>query len=104
MKKVICIGKYETVFPLKALGIDYEVCTTGEEAREQLKKLISENYGLIFIEEEYLPFVKDIVDSVREEVSPAITFIPGASGGTGVSWEKLRSILLRAIGIDIFRR
>jgi len=102
MKKVICLGKYETVFPLKAIGMEYRVCNTREEAKEALKSLISENYGLIFIEEDYFQSVQEIVESLREQSSPAITFIPGAGGSTGQAREKLRSILLKAIGIDIF--
>uniref|UniRef100_A0A7V3ZZ49 V-type ATP synthase subunit F n=1 Tax=candidate division WOR-3 bacterium TaxID=2052148 RepID=A0A7V3ZZ49_UNCW3 len=102
MKRVICLGKYETVFPLKAIGMEYRVCNTGEEAREALKSLISQNYGLIFIEEDYFQSVKDIVDSLKEQAYPAVTFIPGAGGSTGQAREKLRAILLRAIGIDIF--
>ncbi|MDI6850656.1 MAG: V-type ATP synthase subunit F [bacterium] len=102
MKRVICLGKYETVFPLKAIGMEYKVCNTGEEAREALKSLISENYGLIFIEEDYFQSVKDIVDSLKEQAYPAVMFIPGAGGSTGQAREKLRAILLKSIGIDIF--
>jgi len=90
------------VFPFKAIGMEYQVCTTGEEAREALKGLLSGEYALILVEEEYYDDIKDIVESLREEVSPAITFIPGASGSTGQARENLRSILLKAIGIDIF--
>jgi vacuolar-type H+-ATPase subunit F/Vma7 len=82
--------------------MEYEVCTSGEEAKEKLRGLLSGDYGLILVEEEYYDQIKEIVESLREEVTPAITFIPGAGGSTGKAREKLRGILLKAIGIDIF--
>ncbi|MEO0247370.1 MAG: V-type ATP synthase subunit F [candidate division WOR-3 bacterium] len=102
MKRVAVIGKYETVFPFKSVGMDCIVCATGSEVREKIKEAISADYGLIFVEEDYYEDIKDIVESLREVATPAITFIPGAGGSTGMAREKLRSAILKAIGIDVF--
>jgi len=102
MKKVAVLGKYETVFPFKSLGMEYFVCNTEREIREKIKEVLSKDYGLIFVEEDYYDAIRDIVEALRESATPAITFIPSAGGSTGKAKEKLRAILLRAIGIDIF--
>ncbi len=102
MKKVAVIGKYETVFPFKSFGIECIVCNTGLEAREKIREIVSMEYGLIFLEEEYYDDVKDVVEELREAATPAITLIPGAGGSTGKAKEKLKSLILKAIGIDVF--
>lgn len=102
MRNIACVGRYETVFPFRAIGLHTVQCNNSKETRESIEQLVREGFGLIFVEEEFYGDLKDLLDEYREEVTPAIVAIPGAVGSKGEALERIREIIKKAIGADIF--
>lgn len=102
MRNIACVGRYETVFPFRAIGLHTVQCNNSDEARVSIKQLVKEGFGLIFVEEEFYENLKDLLDEYKEEVTPAIIAIPGAAGSKGEALKRIREIIKKAIGADIF--
>ena len=97
-----------------AIGCDVENVFNKEEAKEVLFALkkakqddsqenSKQKYAIIFILEE---FIKDISDDDYKKLSswalPAIIPLPSHKGSTGYGEMKIRKIVEKAIGSDIF--
>lgn len=96
---IAVIGDKESIVPFKAFGVACYDCADSEKAKETLKKIIAENYSLIFITEDLAEKVKPLYKEIR---FPVIIEIPSWKGTTGLGKTKIKSIVERAVGADIF--
>ena len=76
MYRVAVIGDKDSVLMFKALGVDVYTAVEGEDAKKLVKKLAQENFGIIFITEDFAAKIQDTIDKYREEMTPAIILIP----------------------------
>ncbi|PCI24495.1 hypothetical protein COB57_04830 [Candidatus Peregrinibacteria bacterium] len=112
--KLAIVGTREITVPFMALGFDAKVVQTSEQALEVLFQLKKEKqdagvenspnkYAIIFVLED---FMKDIaIDDYKKLSSgalPAIIPIPSQKGASGFGETKIRRIVERAVGSDIF--
>lgn len=101
MYKLGIIGDKDTVLAFKALGLStYPVVEPGE-AERALKKMVTENYAVIFITEQIAEEIKDTVDEYSQNILPSIILIPNNQGSTGIGLKKIKSSVEKAIGVDI---
>ena len=106
------IGPRETILGFKALGIEPVYANESKVAVETLFALKKEKieyegelmhkYAIIFIMEE---MAKDITDDDYKKLSsdalPAIIPLPSHLGSTGYGLRKLKTIVEKAVGMDI---
>lgn len=112
--KIAIVGSKEVTAVFSSLGFEVKNATTTQEATEvlyELKKARQDEndesspnkYAVIFVLEE---FIKDInVDDYKKLSSgalPAIIPIPSHKGATGFGETKIRRIVEKAVGSDIF--
>lgn len=102
MSNVICIGNKNVVMPYSAVGFDIKVVSNAEEAVEAVNRALEDKYSLIFVQEDYYENISEIIEKTMESAIPVISAIPGPLGASGKAFDKLREIIKRAIGADIF--
>ncbi len=100
--KVICIGEYDVVFPFKAVNLEINPVTNGEEALEAVKSFIDKGYALILVQEDFLEAIQPVLDETVDQPLPAIISIPGSEATRGQALLRLREVIKRAVGMDIF--
>ena len=103
MLKIAVIGGRETVMGFKALGLEACPVANADEAREMLRKLTkeSEEYAIIYIEENLAVELQSEIDRYKDSPTPAIILIPGREGSTGLGLSALKAAVERAVGTNI---
>ena len=103
MLKIAVIGGPETVMGFKALGLEACPVTNAEEARKTLRHLTrdSEDYAIIYVEENLAADLQHEIDRYKDVPSPAIILIPGREGPLGLGQSALVAAVERAVGTNI---
>lgn len=103
MLKIAVIGGRETVMGFKALGLEACPAANAEEASQILRRLTreSEDYAIIYIEENLAAQLEREIDRFKDSPKPAIILIPGRDGSICLGQNALRSAVERAVGTNI---
>ena len=102
MYKIGIIGPRDAILGFMALGFSVHEAATVEEAAKELHRMArSQEYGVIFITENYAVKLEDEIARYRDLPLPAIVSIPGQEGSTGYGMNVLRNAVERAVGADI---
>ncbi|MBN2095848.1 V-type ATP synthase subunit F [Candidatus Peregrinibacteria bacterium] len=110
--KMAIIGPRETILGFKALGLEPVYATDPKEAVERLYSLKRERtevdgesinkYAIVFIMEDLARGVTpDDYKKLSAEPLPAIIPLPSHLGTTGYGLQKLKTIVEKAVGMDI---
>lgn len=112
--KIAIVGTKETIAGFMALGFETRNAHTAEEARNVLFELRKARqnpyddkspllYAIIFVFEEFLEALSaDDYKKICSGALPAVIPLPSHKGPTGFSEVKIRRIVEKAIGVDIF--
>ncbi len=103
MLRIAVVGGAETVMGFKALGLEACPVANAEEARRTLHRLTreSEDYAIIYIEENLAQELEREIDKYKDVPKPAIILIPGREGPLGLGQSALKAAVERAVGSDI---
>ena len=101
MYKIGVIGDYDSICGFAALGLDIYPADSLDEARELLARLASAEYGIIYITEQYVSKLEDVMNKYREQQTPAIVPIPGVRGTNGFGTACVKRYVEQAVGSDI---
>ena len=103
MLKIAVVGGAETVMGFKALGLEACPVANTEEARETLRRLTkdSEDYAIIYVEENLAQELQHEIDKFKDVPKPAIILIPGREGALGIGMNNIQQSIQRAVGADI---
>ncbi|MDW7739196.1 MAG: V-type ATP synthase subunit F [Bacillota bacterium] len=102
--KIAVIGDKDSILGFKTIGVDTFTVTSGEAALDALKKLVAEEYGVIFITEELAGDLQDIIDELNKRILPAVVLIPNSKGTLGLGMQQIKHNVEKAIGADILFR
>ncbi len=102
--KIAVIGDKDSIMGFKTIGVDTFPVTSSEAALDTLKKLVSENYGVIFITEELAQGMQEVIDELHKRFLPTVVLIPNSKGALGIGIEQIRKNVEKAIGADILFR
>ncbi|MBE6555795.1 MAG: V-type ATP synthase subunit F [Ruminococcaceae bacterium] len=102
MYKMAIIGDRESALGFLALGFAVFEAESADAAGALLTRLAEGGeYAVILLVEAYAAELGDIISRYKDAPLPAITVIPGKSGGTGLGMKALQSAVIRAVGADI---
>lgn len=101
MYKIAVIGDKATVAGFSAVGIDCFVADDADSASFLLKKLASEQYGVIFITEKLGNMLDGEIEKYSQQLVPSVVLIPGTRGNTGEGMEKVLRRIRQAVGSDL---
>ena len=87
----------------KALGLEALAVEGAAEALAALKKLTreSEDYAIIYIEENLAAEREHEIARYKDSPTPAIILIPGREGSLGLGQNALKAAVERAVGTNI---
>lgn len=103
--KMAAVGDYESILPFQAVGIDPFVAEREqgkEDIRNLLRRLLREQYAVVFLLDRYFETHQDLIKELNEDYPISILPVPGVHGSTGVGVEAIRESVERAVGMDIF--
>lgn len=100
-KKIAVIGDKESILGYKAVGFHAFESAGSSEDRTLIDRLAKEDFGIIFITEQVLTQILDVLDKYKDEKIPAIIPIPSKDGTLGLGVKNVKSSVERAVGADI---
>ncbi|MDH4211615.1 MAG: hypothetical protein OEV79_09245 [candidate division WOR-3 bacterium] len=95
------VGKRETVMPFLATGARVVYVKEGDCAAT-VEGLIKEGAKIILFTEEFIEELSDVLSKYRTETLPCLIPIPSGRGKTKVAIERIRGVIKKAVGADIF--
>ena len=108
MYKLAVVGDKDSIISFKVLGVDVypiDFISDTEELTNRIKKvlehLVAEEYGIIFITEEYAKYSKKVIDRYKAQTLPMITLIPSNRGSLNIGMSKIDENIEKAIGTNI---
>ena len=100
--KIAIIGNHDAILGFKALGLETFDINTQEQGLEVLKKIREKNdYGIVFITEDWMPKLEKGLEKFEGMALPAILSIPSQAGSTGEGLKNISKIVEQAVGSDI---
>lgn len=103
MYQVGVIGDLDSVIAFRALGMTVVEARDGQTALEQMRRLVKEDYAVIYITEDLAEANLSYLEELRARSLPAIIPIPSVSGSTGLGMRQVRESVRKAVGIDILQ-
>lgn len=103
MLKIAVIGGRETVMGFTALGLSAFPVSDPTEAKQIFRSLTrdSEDYAIIYVEENLAEALGAEIDKYKDSPSPVIILIPGREGSMGLGLSALNAAVERAVGTNI---
>ena len=101
MFKIADMGEYDSIYGFASLGLDIHPVSDIQEGEEELRRLASGDYAVIYITEALAAQIPHEIARYREQVLPAIIQIPGVSGNTGAGITGVKKSVEQAVGSDI---
>ena len=101
MSKIAVIGDATSVLGFKAFGLETFPCQGADDAMYALRKIASEDYGIIYITERFYRDIQEEVNKYADMRTPAIIPIPGADGTFGMGIANVKKNVEKAVGADI---
>ena len=98
MYKMAVLGDRESICGFACLGVETAVVYGENEAKEQFRRLVKENYAVIYITEALAKDASDTIEKYSRVITPAIILIPGVSGNTGEGLSSVMKSVERAVG------
>lgn len=101
MYKVGIVGDKDSVLTFKAIGIEVFPVENAEEARKAVDTLAYNNYGVIFLVEQFAKDLEETINRYSKSITPSIILIPGSQGSLGIGLNKIKDNVQKAVGINI---
>lgn len=101
MYKIAVLGPYDSIYGFATLGLDTFPVSDPAEGADQLKRLASSDYAVIYVTEGLAAGMGREIEQYREQLLPAIILIPGIAGNTGDGVSGVKKSVEQAVGSDI---
>ena len=100
---IAVIGDRESILCFQAVGLKTFPATGPEEARELMAQAFKGDYAVIFLTEGLAGPLGDMIEEAANRPLPSIVLIPNNRGSLGIALGKMRDMIRKAVGADIFR-
>jgi len=99
--RVGVVGDIDSITMFKAVGLEVFAAVDAAAARDVLRKLVREDFAVIFVTEDYAKANEDILLRGKTKAYPAIVPIPTSAGSTGFGLKGVKKDVEKALGADI---
>jgi len=100
---IAVIGDRDSILCFQAVGLKTFPVLGPEEARERMAQVLKGDYAVIFLTEGLAGSLEDMIEEVSSRPLPSIVLIPNNRGSLGIALSKMRDMIRKAVGADIFR-
>jgi vacuolar-type H+-ATPase subunit F/Vma7 len=98
-RPVAVVGRAEVVAPFRAAGLAVFPVEPAQASAE-VARLVSAGYGIIFYTEDLEETLSGAIRQCSRETMPCLVLLP--MGGAKQGMARLREIVKRAVGADVF--
>lgn len=99
--KVAVVGNRDAISPFQMIGFHIYPVTSGEQAKMMLRQLAKEDYGIIYLTEDFAQEIPEIIQFYDTVVTPAVILIPTHRGQLGIGTQRIQDNVEKAVGMNI---
>jgi V/A-type H+-transporting ATPase subunit F len=99
--QIAVVGNRETVVAFQAAGLSVHPVAAGPEAAAKVEQLVAEGFRVIFFTEELFAHLGPVLERYRKRAVPCLVALP-ESAGSQESVARLKEVVKRAVGADVF--
>lgn len=100
--KIGVVGRPEVIAPFRAAGFAVFAVEPGPEAGRQVEELLAAGLSVLFYTEDLAGHLADLIARYSRGATPCLVMLPMGAEQRGL--ERLREIVRRAVGADVFGR
>lgn len=99
--RIGAVGSSELMLQFRAAGVMVKYSSTVDEGVKAVTELVRSGCMVVFVSDELLEGMKEILSHYSAEPWPLITGFPGRDSGTANSQRIIKDLVRKAVGIDI---
>jgi vacuolar-type H+-ATPase subunit F/Vma7 len=100
--RVGVVGRSEVIAPFRAAGFAVFPVEPGPDAGAKVEALIAAGLSVLFYTEDLSPHLAGLIGRFSRSPTPCLVMLPMGAEQRG--FERLREIVRRAVGADVFGR
>lgn len=100
-QKIGVIGNRDAILPFRLIGLETFPVTTAEQAKAQLSQLAKQDFGIIYLTEDFAQMIPDTIRYYDTLVTPAVILIPTHKGQLGIGMQRIQDNVEKAVGQNI---
>jgi vacuolar-type H+-ATPase subunit F/Vma7 len=100
--RVGVVGRSDVIAPFRAAGFAVFPVEPGREAGAEVEALIAAGLSVLFYTEDLSPHLAGLIGRYSRSATPCLVMLPMGVEQRG--FERLREIVRRAVGADVFGR
>jgi vacuolar-type H+-ATPase subunit F/Vma7 len=100
---IAVVGEERNILGFKPFGVDVYSLDRSGEIEDWFRSIVRKNYRLILITDRVARKLKEQIDALWKQDFPVVLTIRGLGEAEGMAFERLRSLVIKAIGTDIFK-
>jgi vacuolar-type H+-ATPase subunit F/Vma7 len=100
--RVGVVGRPEVIAPFRAAGFAVFPVEPGPDASAKVKTLLDAGLAVLFYTEDLSPHLAGLLERYCRSATPGLVMLPMGAEQRG--FERLREIVRRAVGADVFGR
>ena len=101
--EIAVVGNLDAILIFKSIGADTFEVRDKASTIEMVKKLL-DNYKIIYITDDFAPFVEDIIDETSKSMFPIITVIPSGINSSNYALNCIEKSVEHTLGINILSK
>jgi V/A-type H+-transporting ATPase subunit F len=101
--RIAVVGNRETVVAFRAAGLSVHPVEAGPGAAAKVEELVVAGFKVIFFTEELFPHLAEVLERYRKQAVPCLVALP-VSEGSQESVARLKEVVKRAVGADVFSK
>ena len=74
--KVAVVGNRDAILPFKMIGFETFPVNTADETKKTLRQLENDEYGIVYLTEDFAQEIPDIIQYYDTVVTPAVILFP----------------------------
>lgn len=104
MASIAVLGEERNILGFRPFGVDiYFYYKGNENIEEWFNAVVKKEYKLIIITEEIAVKLKEQISALWEKDLPVVLTIRGLGETSRIAFERLRGLVIKAIGTDLFK-
>lgn len=103
MASIAVLGEERNILGFKPYGVDIYLYGVHENIDEWFKAILKKDYNLLLITETVAIKLKEQIETLWQKEFPVILTIRGLGETSRLAFDRLRGLVIKAIGTDLFK-
>lgn len=98
--EIAVVGNLDSILVFKSIGLDVFEVADKDSTINVIENLLS-NYKIIYITDDFAPFIENIIKETSKEMFPIITIIPSGTNNSDYALKNIENSVEHTLGINI---